>query len=306
MSIFRAIIGDRAALACAATADYVYFGFPNGPDSYLYVTDKQLVFKTITTSEFPYPTTSIVAQDNQNVYAGVNATTRRVYYNLSTLALGQYFNTGTAPIKMSFDINNSTLLWVVNGNYSVYLVNINSYVPPGKFDYLYTAIKYAKNICCTDSHVCLGYDDRIEYYVYTPGTLTLAATIYQTGKYQFLYNQSKGYLYVATGTGIIAIKATGLASSPTLTIVDSKSGSFTGLATRGDLIVGLTASSTAYIYRIAYGKMYLIDTYTCTSNIRPTVCDVYNNDIFLCTLDEPVKLEIVGTPLGVTNQQTIY
>lgn len=307
MSIRNVRYGDRKAICCAATEDYVYFtdGIIN---SISYVTDKNLVHLS-STSSINYTTRRMVAQNNQNVYRSIGGAVERLYYNGSILSLGQGFSTGISDHKMSFELSNITHLWITSGSYEIYLIDINSYVPPNNYGYLYGSIKNAKNICCTNSHICLGYDDRIEYYTYSGGSFTLRGTIYQTGQYQFLYNSNHNYLYVATGSGIVAIEATGSVDSPTLTVVDSISGNFTGLATRGDYLVALYHSSNdACIYKIINNKLVLIATYTSeTSVILPRVNDIYGNDIFLCrAYDVPVKIELSSNPLGVINQQLIY
>lgn len=308
MSIVNVRYGDRNATCCAATEDYVYFTY-SFANSTSYVTDKNLVHLSSTSTILNYTTLRMVAQDNQNVYRNIGASTERLYYNGSILSLGQRAWTGSNDHKMSFELSNNTHLWMTSGNYEIYLIDINSYVPPNNYGYLYASIKNAKNICCTNNHICLGYDDRIEYYTYSGGSFTLRGTIYQTGQYQFLYNSNHNYLYVATGSGIVAIEATGSVDSPTLTVVDSISGNFTGLATRGDYLVALyPGSNDACIYKISNNKLVLIDIYTSeTSVILPTVNDIYGNDIFLCRgNDVPVKIELSSNPLGVINQQLIY
>lgn len=309
MSIRNVRYGDRNANCCVVTADYAYFTY-GGNSSTSYVTDRNLTHLASSSIVSSTTTLRMVSQDNQTVFRDISGAVERLYYNGSTLATGRHFSTGQTNHVMSFELSDTTHLWLTSGALTageVYLMDTTYYVAPNDYGYLYASVKNAKNICCTTDHVCLGYDDRIEYYTYAAGTLTLRATIYQTGQYQFLYNSTQGYLYVATGSGIIAIEATGAVNSPTLTIVDSVSGSFTGIATRGEYLVALGNNSPyAYIYKIIEEKLTLIDIYRAPSNLRPTVCDVYGTDIYLCTQSVPVKLELSSTPLGVLNQQLIY
>lgn len=306
MSIVNVRYGDRKALCCAATEDYVYFS----DDSYfraVYVTNKNLSHLSTCESTRHYFNPTIVAQDNQNVFWSA-ASTWNVKYNGSTLSLGRHFSGGQNGAKLSFEVSDNTHLWYLDIT-EVYLIDTTSWVLPDKYGYLFAQYIDADNICCTNNHVCLGYDDRIEYYTYSGGSFTLRGTIYQTGQYQFLYNSNHNYLYVATGSGIVAIEATGSVDSPTLTVVDSISGNFTGLATRGDYLVALyPGSHDACIYKISNNKLVLIDIYTSeTTVILPRVNDIYGNDIFLCRgNDVPVKIELSSNPLGVINQQLIY
>lgn len=306
MSISNVRYGDRNALCCAATEDYVYlsdFSYTNA----VYVTNRNLSYITSAETNNYIYNPSIIAQDNQHVFWSANPVWN-VNYNGSTLSIGRKFSGGQNGAKLTFEVSDNTHLWYLDIN-EIYLIDTTYYVPPDKYGYLFAQEIDAKNICCTNSHICLGYDDRIEYYTYSGGSFTLRGTIYQTGQYQFLYNSNHNYLYVATGSGIVAIEATGSVDSPTLTVVDSISGNFTGLATRGDYLVALYPGSyDACIYKISNNKLVLIDIYTSqTSVILPTVNDIYGNDIFLCRAnDVPVKIELSSNPLGVINQQLIY